>query len=360
MMNMADKTDILDNPLYLEDVRYVADLDLSWDSLQDKRVLITGASGLIGSFFVDVLMERNRAHSMGCSIWALGRNEEAARKRFFRYLDSPWFHFVPHDINDSLEGKMDEAFDYILHLASNTHPVAYATNPVATITTNVLGTDHLLRYAVSHNVKRFVFASSNEVYGENRGDVEFFNETYCGYIDSNTLRAGYPESKRCGEALCQAYHKELGIDVVIPRFTRSYGPTMLMSDTKAVSQFIRNGIRGQDIVLKSEGNQYYSYTYAADAAAGLLAVMLCGKCGEAYNIADSKSDITLRDLSHIIAALCNTEVIFEIPDAVEKAGYSTATKARLDGSRLKGLGWSMKYDIRTGIERTIDIMRSKE
>ena len=360
MMNMADKTDILDNPLYLEDVRYVADLDLSWDSLQDKRVLITGASGLIGSFFVDVLMERNRAHSMGCSIWALGRNEEAARKRFFRYLDSPWFHFVPHDINDSLEGKMDEAFDYILHLASNTHPVAYATNPVATITTNVLGTDHLLRYAVSHNVKRFVFASSNEVYGENRGDVEFFNETYCGYIDSNTLRAGYPESKRCGEALCQAYHKELGIDVVIPRFTRSYGPTMLMSDTKAVSQFIRNGIRGQDIVLKSEGNQYYSYTYAADAAAGLLTVMLCGKCGEAYNIADSKSDITLRDLSHFIAGLCNTKVIFEIPDAVEKAGYSTATKARLDGSRLKGLGWSMKYDIRTGIERTIDIMRSKE
>jgi len=148
--------------------------------------------------------------------------------------------------------------------------------------------------------------------------------------------------------------------VVIPRFTRSYGPTMLMSDTKAVSQFIRNGIRGQDIVLKSEGNQYYSYTYAADAAAGLLTVMLCGKCGEAYNIADSKSDITLRDLSHFIAGLCNTKVIFEIPDAVEKAGYSTATKARLDGSRLKGLGWSMKYDIRTGIERTIDIMRSKE
>lgn len=360
MMNMADKTDILDNPLYLEDVRYVAGLDLPWDRLQEKRVLITGASGLIGSFFVDVLMERNRVHSMCCSIWALGRNEEAARKRFFRHLDSPWFYFVPHDINDSLEGKMDEAFDYILHLASNTHPVAYATNPVATITANVLGTDHLLRYAVSHKAKRFVFASSNEVYGENRGDVEFFKETYCGYINSNTLRAGYPESKRCGEALCQAYHKELGIDVVIPRFTRSYGPTMLMSDTKAVSQFIRNGIRGQDIVLKSEGNQYYSYTYAADAAAGLLTVMLCGKCGEAYNIADSKSDITLRDLSHFIAGLCNTKVIFEIPDAVEKAGYSTATKARLDGSRLKGLGWSMKYDIRTGIERTIDIMRSKE
>ena len=82
-MNMADRTDILDNPLYLEDVWYV-DLDLSWDSLQDKRVLITGASGLIGSFFVDVLMERNRAHSMGCSIWALGRNGGGCKEAVFQ------------------------------------------------------------------------------------------------------------------------------------------------------------------------------------------------------------------------------------------------------------------------------------
>lgn len=359
-MNMTDRTDMLDHPLYLEDVRYVAGLALPWDRLQDKNVLITGAGGLIGSFIVDVLMERNRAHSMGCRIWALGRNEETARIRFRRYLGSPWFRFVSHDINHPLEDKIDERFDYILHLASNTHPVAYATDPVATITTNVLGTDHLLRYAVSHKVQRFVFASSNEVYGENRGDVELFEETYCGYIDPNTLRAGYPESKRCGEALCQAYYKEKGMDVVIPRFTRSYGPTMLMSDTKAISQFIRNGIMGQNIVLKSEGNQYYSYTYAPDAVAGLLTVMLCGKCGEAYNIADRQSDIMLRDLAHIIAGLCNTEVIFEIPDDVEKSGYSTATKARLDGSRIKILGWCMKYDIRTGIERTIDIMRGEE
>lgn len=359
-MNMTDRTDMLDHPLYLEDIRYVAGLDLPWDKLQDKSVLITGAGGLIGSFLVDVLMERNRVHSMGCRIWALGRNEEAARRRFFRYLGNPWFRFVPHDINYPLEGKIDERFDYILHLASNTHPVAYATDPVATITTNVFGTNYLLRYAVSHKVQRFVFASSNEVYGENRGDVEFFEETYCGYIDSNTLRAGYPESKRCGEALCQAYLKEKGMDVVIPRFTRSYGPTMLMSDTKAISQFIHNGIMGQDIVLKSEGKQYYSYTYAADAVAGLLTVVLCGKCGEAYNIADCQSDITLRDLAHIIAGSCNVEVIFEIPDDVEKAGYSTATKARLDGHRIKRLGWSMKYDIRTGIERTIAIMKDKE
>lgn len=345
--------------LYLEDVKYAAGLDLPWDKIHNKKVLVTGAGGLIGSFVVDVLMERNRSDQMCCQIYALGRNRKVAEARFCQYLDSPWFRLIQHDINCPLEGIINETFDFILHLASNTHPVAYSSNPIATITANVLGTDHLLRYAVNNHTERFVFASSNEIYGENRGDVEFFEEAYCGYLDSNTLRAGYPESKRCGEALCQAYLWEKGMDVVVPRFTRSYGPTMLMSDTKAVSQFIMKGISGQDIVLKSEGNQYYSYTYAADAATGLLAVMLSGKRGEAYNIADSGSDITLKDLADMIADLCNTNVVFEIPDVGEQAGYSTATKARLDGTKVKGIGWNMKYDIRTGIERTINILRSE-
>ena len=132
-----------------------------------------------------------------------------------------------------------DTVDYILHLASNTHPMQYSTDPIGTVTTNIIGVQNMLDFAVDHNATRFAFASSNEIYGENRGDVEFFNEDYCGYINSNTMRAGYPESKRCGEALCQAYKAQKGLDIVVPRLTRSYGPTMLMSDTKAVSQFIR-------------------------------------------------------------------------------------------------------------------------
>lgn len=349
---------LLDHPLYQEDVQYASGLELPWKKLQDQKILISGASGLVGSFLVDVLMERNRQRGQNCRIYALGRDVKAARERFGVYWDSPYFIFLPHDMNFSLEGKVDEKFAYILHLASNTHPVAYAQDPIATITTNVWGTQHLLQYAADHGAGRFVLASSNEIYGESRGDMEFFDETYCGYLDCNTLRAGYPESKRCAEALCQAYHKERGTDVVIPRLTRSYGPTMRMTDTKAVSQFLRRGIEGLDIELKSEGGQYYSYTYVADAAAGLLTAMFLGKCGEAYNIADERSDITLRRLAHTIAGFCHTQVVFSPPDTVEKAGYSTATKARLDGSKIKELGWNMRYDIRAGIERTIQIIRS--
>lgn len=218
----------------------------------------------------------------------------------------------------------------------------------------------MLEFAVEHHATRFAFTSSNEICGENRGDVEMFTEEYCGYINCNTMRAGYPESKRCGEALCQAYKAQNGLDVVIPRLTRSYGPTMLMSDTKAISQFIRKGIAGEDIVLKSAGTQFYSYTYVADAVSGLLYVLLKGESGEAYNIADECSDIMLKDLAAVIAGIAGTKVVFEIPDVVEATGYSTATKARLDGNKLMGLGWKAKYDLQSGMERTIAILKEKD
>ena len=223
-------------------------------------MLISGATGLIGSFLVDVIMHQNKVEELQCKVYALGRSEEKAKARFGYCYESEWFQFIPYDINKPFVRDDIGDIDYVLHLASNTHPVAYATDPIGTITTNIIGTQNMLDFAHAHHAKRCAFASSNEVYGENRGDVEKFDERYCGYIDCNTMRAGYPESKRCGEALCQAYIKQKGMDIVIPRLTRSYGPTMLMSDTKAISQFIRKAIAGEDIVLKSEGTQYYSYT----------------------------------------------------------------------------------------------------
>lgn len=130
-----------------------------------------------------------------------------------------------------------------------------------------------------------------------------------------------------------------------------------MSDTKAISQFIKKGIDGENIVLKSEGTQYYSYTYVMDAVAGLITVLLKGDSGNAYNIADESGDIMLKDIASIIATYADRKVVFELPDEVEKAGYSTATKARLDGNEIRKLGWKPRYDFKEGIIRTMNILR---
>lgn len=353
---------LLDNKFYMDDIEYVAGLSLPWEKLANNSVLITGATGLIGSFLVDVLMYKNMKYGLNCTVYPVSRTESKAKERFAPYWNQIEFKYIAHDINKPLESNGNVTFakgelGYLIHLASNTHPVAYSTDPIGTINSNIIGTASLLNFASSIGVGRCAFASSNEVYGENRGDAELFAEDYCGYINCNTLRAGYSESKRCGEAMCQAFIKQRDMDIVIPRLTRSYGPTMLMSDTKAISQFIKKGVAGEDIVLKSEGNQYFSYTYMADAVAGLLYVLLVGECGEAYNISDIRSDIRMKDLAATIASYVGKKVIFELPDEVERAGYSTATVARLDGSKLNALGFKAKYDIKEGIERTIDILK---
>lgn len=348
--------EIREHELYKDDLCYIVSQDLPWEKLDGAAVFITGATGLIGTELVDALMLRNEKYGSSISIVAAGRSEEKAKERFGKYYGKNGFTFFPCDVNKGID-KIPGKADYVIHAASNTHPMQYSTDPIGTIMTNIEGTKNVLEFARQAGAKRTVFTSSVEVYGENRGDTEYFDEKYFGYIDCNTLRAGYPEGKRAGEALCQAYRKQYGMDVVIPRLSRTYGPTMSKGDSKAVAQFINKGAAGEDIILKSEGSQLYSYSYAADAVTGILYVMLKGEDGEAYNIADEKSDITLKDLSSLIADAVGRKVIFDLPSETERAGYSTATKALLSNEKIKTLGWKAGYDIKNGMERTIRILR---
>ncbi len=344
---------VCNNPLYIDDVAQAASLNIEWEKFTGKSFLISGASGLIGSFLIDVLMLRNANHNQHIKIHALGRKLESA-KRFSSYAGNNDFIFTACDINSPVD--FDGKYDFVIHLASNTHPLAYSSDPVGTITANIIGLNNLLDFSRKNKSERFVFASSVEVYGVNRGDTEYFSEDYCGDIDISKARSGYCEAKRCGETLCQSYIQQYGLDVVIPRFARTYGPTMKTDDSKAIAQFIRRGLAREDIVLKSAGNQLFSYSYVADAVSGLLTVIVNGKNGTAYNIADSESDITLKNLAGIIAEYAGKNVVFELPDEHEKRGYSPAEKAVMNPSRLKSLGWSARYDIKTGIKRTLDIL----
>lgn len=346
---------MISHPLYREDISYLSSLDLPYNELKGKTILISGSSGLLGSVLVDSFMEINEKRKLGLKVIALGRNESKAKDLFSPYWGKPSFSFLSHDVNEPLNdiGHVD----FVIHLASVTHPLGYSTKPIETILSNTIGTKNLLDLASNSGCRRFVLASSVEIYGENRGDRKYFTEDYCGYIDPNSLRAGYPESKRCAEALCQAYRKEKGIEVVIPRLARSFGPSLKKDDSKAMSQFLHNAISGEDIVLKSEGKQFYSYTYAADAVAGILFCLLKGEDGEAYNVADESCDIALADLAKKIAGIAGTKVIFDLPSEAERAGFSKATLAVMDGSKIKSLGWKAHFVMEEGLRRTIEILK---
>lgn len=345
----------LSNEVYQWDISYLCDLPLVWESLNGRTVAVSGATGMIGTVLIDALMEQ-RSRGLDISVLVLGRSEARARERF-PYFGESGFMFEELDICG--QGvKPSTPADIAIHLASTTHPRAYATDPIGTIESNIGGLRNLLEHVEESSSKPlFLFASSVEVYGKGRGDAESFDESYSGDIDCCTLRAGYPEAKRLGEALCLAHASQRGVRVKIPRLPRTYGPTLLPSDTKALSQFIHNALSGEDVVLKSEGRQVFSYLHVTDTVAGLLWVLLKGEDGVAYNVADSESDIALRDLAGMIASIGGVEVRFDLPDAVERAGFSTADRAVMDSSRLKALGWTARYDIRSGLEMTMNALR---
>ncbi|MDR0321282.1 MAG: NAD-dependent epimerase/dehydratase family protein [Treponema sp.] len=342
------------NDFYKKDIHLIASGNIDWNKLKNKKILVTGATGLIGTFLVDLLMYRNINYNDGIIIYAMGRNKEKAFTRFNEYFDSDCFFFIEHDIQKEI--NLNAPIDYIIHGASNTHPIAYATEPINTILLSVLGTKSVLDFASIQNVERTLFLSTVEIYGENRGDVESFNEDYCGYINCNTLRAGYPEGKRTAEALCQAYIKEKNIDIVIARCCRIYGPTMGDDDSKVIAQFIKNAVMGENITLKSKGDQQYSYCYVADACSALLTLLLNGKKGEAYNVCEPDCNLSLLQIADIFSDYTGKKIVFDIPSSLESSGYSKATKALLDNSKIYRLGWEALYPIKDGIIRTIDIL----
>lgn len=348
---------LLENEIYRAELAKINSAKNDWDKIDHHSFLIIGATGMIGSYLIDALMTRNEQYQADIHVYAMGRSLERLEQRFPMYLNSDFFHLVEADVVQPI--TLTAKIDYVFHGASNTHPRAYSTDPIGTIMTNLMGTQQVLEFAVRNDVNRVAFLSTVEIYGENRGDVEKFTEDYSGYIDCNTLRAGYPEGKRASESLCQAYIAKHNLDIVIPRICRTFGPTMLLNDSKASSQFILNAVNEENIVLKSEGNQYFSYAYVGDVVYALLYLLATAENGEAYNIAVSEFDLHLKDLAQGIAALNQKQVIFDLPDEEERKGFSTASQALLASEKIEKLGWQSLFELEEALRNTVELIRNE-
>ena len=339
------------HPLYQEDLDFILSTK-GIEELKGKKILVTGATGLIGVCMIDALMKYNQEQNADIDIYAIGRNKEKASGRLGIYYDNSHFHFIEQDVREPLPD--DIKVDYIIPMASNTHPLAYSQYPIETIEINVKGGEYALKKAVEDDAT-VLYPSTVEVYGNAIGD-DVFTEDYTGKLNLGTARSCYTESKRVSEALCQSYIAERGSKVKIARLSRVFGPTMLESDTKASSQFINKALIGEDIVLKSEGNQFFSYTYVADAVAAMLHIMLHGENGTAYNISNDACNVHLKDFAHLCAQQTGKNVVFDLPSEKERKGFSIAVNAILDNTLLKGLGFTPYYTMKDAVERTIMIL----
>lgn len=315
-------------------------------------VLVTGASGLIGSAFAELLLAA-RAGGRRIDIVLAGRDEAALRARFAD-APAPW-SFEPHDALRPWRGS--RAFDFVLHAAAPAHPAAIISRPVDTLRAIVEGTADVLAHAARTGARRVLFVSSSEVYGMIPGKATPWGEDEIGSVPTLSPRSCYPQGKRAAETLCAAAGTQSGLDIVIARPGHVYGPTVTSSDSRAHGQFARAAAHGEPILLKSDGRQPRSYLHALDAATALATIFAKGAPGEAYNLASSEIT-TIREMAEAFAAAGGVPLRFDTPSAAEAAGYNHMPMSVLDGRKLLSLGWASAHDMASGARETVRLLKN--
>lgn len=348
---------LYESDVYNQDLQTAIGCVTGLEALRSSAVLITGATGLIGSFLTDMLVAYDRDTGAGITVYASGRSKKRLEERFGQSGGNA-LRLVEYDVNTPADFPFSA--DYIIHAASNAYPAAFAGDPVGTIMGNILGAANLLDYAKSCGAKRFVFVSSGEVYGRAPESVRAFREDFSGYVDPTQPRSCYPASKRAAETLCVSYQAQYGTDAVIVRPCHTYGPNATRQDNRANVQFVNSALAGEDIVLNSPGLQLRSYCYVADCASAILSVMLKGKSGEAYNIANREATATIAGFAREVAAYTGRKVVFSVPDAAAKAQQTFIPHAVLDSEKLYSLGWAGQYPLKKGVAHTIDALRNQQ
>ena len=335
-----------------DDVRQFAEhFELS-DELKGKSILITGATGLIGSVMIKCLLELNAQKNLGIKVLAAVRSLEKAKKVFGD--DYPKIEFKVIDLADICEAEFSVKPDYLVHLACPTASKYFVEHPVETLRTIFEGTTSVLEYAKTTGVEAMVFASSLEVYGSNLSD-ELLNEDFQGYLSPTEVRSSYNMGKRAAECLCHSYAMEFGIPVMIARMTQTFGAGVEYNDNRVFAQFARKAIEGEDIELHTTGETSRMYCYTMDAVSAMLYLLVYGKAGEAYNIANKDSYISIRDMAQMVRDKFNPNISVKLA-LKENQGYAPVTKLKLDTKKIEELGWSPKVSLIDMFDRLIRSM----
>ena len=340
-----------------EDFDKITKRDISWDALRNSSFVITGATGLIGSLIVKYLLYANRTMNFGANIYAVVRNVEKADKIFAEEKTDALTYVVADLTKEKVNCEGD--CDYIVHAAAVTASKVMVSDPVGTICTSIDGTEKMLQLAVEKKAKAFIYISSMEIYGQPTVGGKTA-EKDLGYVDIENVRSCYPEGKRMCECLCTAYAAQYGVNVISARLAQTFGAGILPTENRVFAQFARSVMRGENIVLHTNGESEGNYVYTADAIAAIMTLLVKGKAGEAYNIANEDSHITIRNMAELVAreiAGEKIQVVIDIPEDSVSLGYAPPVKMWLDASKMRELGWKPEIGLVEAYKRMICWMK---
>lgn len=337
---------ILDSGLYMEDIQKSLSAVVEIEKLKNSRILITGATGLVCSAIVDLLINSR----LNITVYAAGRNEAKVVERFGNKVE-----FLFYEATKPIDFTID--VDFIIHGASNASPNLYVNEPVETMQANINGMQNLLEYARKKKVKKVIYISSSEVYGR-KDSIEPFKEDQYGFIDLLCPRSSYSIAKRATETLCASYQAEYGVQFNIVRLGHIYGPSAMKGDKRVSSDFAFKAAEGKNLVLKSEGKQVRSYCYSLDCASAILTVLIKGNAGEAYNISNKNSIMNIREMAGFLAEAGGVELIFDITSQAEEVVFNPMDNSSLDSTKLERLGWNGVFSAEQGLHHTVIILRN--
>lgn len=334
------------NRIQQEDIRTFAEAFPLAESLTGCRFLITGATGLIGSTLVHCLLALDKGIDLICPVRSLNK----AKSMFGE--DAEKIHFIECDLMGYLRGLTpDDRFQYIVHCASPTAGSYMTEHPVETFELAVESTRMLLDYARKAELKGMVYVSSLEYYGQNDND-NVITEDFQGYVDASSARSSYPMGKRAAEYLCTSYALEHGVPAKVARLTQTFGAGVAPDDNRVFAQFARSVMAGKDIVLHTTGESAKPYCYTTDCISAILYILLKGQKGEAYNVDNDETYITIRDMAEFLRDCFNPNIKVVVESHPEM-GYAPVTKLHLSAEKLKALGWEPKYDLKEMFNRLI-------
>lgn len=335
--------------------------NIDYEKLNNCSVLITGASGFIGTMLVKVLKEISINRHFNLRILALSRRHENSTVEYSNCRVDSIYGDITEKIN------ICGVLDYIIHCASITDSKTMKHNPVETFLINVEGTRNVLNLAREKNIKGMIYISSMEVYGVNASNQcavnEFVTEDMLGYIDLKSPRSSYSEGKRAAEFLCNAYYSEYGVPVNIARLAQTFGYGVPFTDNRVFAQFARSAVAGTDIILHTDGSSEGNYCHIFDTITGILTILFKGKSGEAYNVVNENLHTTIGKMAEYVAkeiAQDKINVIKQITNNPNEYGYAPPVKLRLGSEKLRGLGWNPKLNMLDMYKNMIECWKEQQ